>query len=404
MRVSLPPALYALASGAFAIGATEFMPAAMLPEIAGNLDVSLSRAGLLISGYAFGVTIMTPVLTSVLARFPRRGLLIGLMALVAVANALAALAPGYGFLLVVRFLTSFSHGTYLATATTAAAGLAPKGRSAQAISVVFAGLTIAMATVVPLAAWISATLGWRVAFTGVAVLSVGAVGAIALSVPDFPMGAQRASGRDIGRALREPRLQFAFGMTIVGFAGTFVAFTYLTPYLKQVVGMSAGGSALLLASLGIAVSVGNLLGGRFVEGRIYPGLATLFGLLALSLFSIGLTAGSPILTGIAVVLFGMVMLSTGAGLQSLAIREASLLGSGVADVASGLSQSAFNLGIVLGSFVGGRVVDSTLGLRGAPVVGGGIAALAVVLTLVAWSFERRNPHPAETHPVEPIAA
>ncbi len=283
MRVSLPPALYALSAGAFAIGATEFLPAAMLPAIAGNLAVSLSRAGLLISGYAFGVTLMTPILTSVLARFPRRGLLLGLMTLVVVANVLAALSRDYNFLLLVRFVTSFAHGTYLA----AAAGLAPKDRSAQAISVVFAGLTIAMATVVPLSAWISATLGWRIAFAGVAILAMGAVAAIAVYVPDFPAGPQRASGQDIGRALRKPRLQFAFGMTIVGFAGTFVAFTYLTPYLKQVVGMSAGASALLLASLGAAVSVGNLLGGRSVEGRIYPGLAVLFGLLALSLFFLG---------------------------------------------------------------------------------------------------------------------
>ncbi len=89
------------------------------------------------------------------------------------------------------------------------------------------------------------------------------------------------------------------------------------------------------------------------------------------------------------------MLSTGAGLQSLAIREASLLGSGVADVASGLSQSAFNLGIVLGSFLGGRVIDSTLGLRATPMVGGIFAALAAVLTLAAGAFERRNPRPVE---------
>ncbi len=157
----MPLALWALTISAFAVGTTEFVIVGLLPTIAESLGVSLPSAGLLVSLYALGVTIGAPVLTALTGRLPRKTLLLALMALFIAGNAFAAVAPGYGSLIVARFLTGLAHGVFFAIASTIASGLVSRERESSAIAMVFLGLTVALVTGVPLGTWIGQSFGWQ---------------------------------------------------------------------------------------------------------------------------------------------------------------------------------------------------------------------------------------------------
>lgn len=389
-RPASPWALVALAMGSFAIGTTEFLPVALLPTIAGDLSVSTLAAGLLVSGYALGVTVMTPVLAAAFSGTPRRGLLIGLMGFFALTNLLAALAPFYALLMTARVFTAFAHGVYFAAASTVAVRMVPPGREARAISLLFTGLTLAMATVVPMASLIGRALGWRAAFVLTALLGLAAMLAIRRWVPVMPPTARRMTMARQARALREPRLLLALAMTTVGYAGTFATFTYLIPILETISGFGPVMVTVLLALLGVGVTCGNLLGGRAADRQLHVALVGLYGLVAVSLVLFFFAAAVPWTAVAALLFFSVVMFSPGAGLQLLVVRTARQWLPGAEDVASGLNQSGFNLGIALGAGVGGLVVDSRLGLAWTPLVSAGLVTGAIGLTALAWCWHRRD--------------
>lgn len=389
-RAGWPPALFALSLGSFALGTTEFLPAALLPTIASDLKVTVASAGLLISGYALGVTLLTPALTAAFSGYPRKKLLMALMGAFFVTNVLAAFAPGFSTLLVMRFLTAFSHGVYFAAASTAAASLVAKGREAQAISILFAGLTIAMATIVPTGAFIGQILGWRFAFAATGCLGLITMIGIAIYVPALPISENRLSlGKQLS-ALRHPGLLVALAITTIGYAGTFTTLTYLAATLEQISGFSPFMVTILFGVLGAGVTVGNLLGGRAADFGIYPAVAGLYALNAVSLLALWFGAPYPAFAVAALIFFSVVMFSPGAGLQLMALRQAARCMPGSEDVAAGLNQSAFNLGIAIGAFIGSQIVASSWGLAATPGVSVLLLLAAVALTAWAWRRDAGN--------------
>src|SRR5271167_2253717 len=161
----------ALAVGGFAIGTTEFATMSLLRYFARDLHIDEPTAGHVISAYALGVVVGAPIIAVLSARLARRKLLIGLMIWFAVANGLSAFAPTYHWMLVFRFLSGLPHGAYFGVAALVAASLVPPERRAQAISRVLLGLTIATIIGVPAANVIGQLVGWRWAFSLVALLS-----------------------------------------------------------------------------------------------------------------------------------------------------------------------------------------------------------------------------------------
>src|SRR5216684_5311450 len=149
---------------AFGIGTTEFIIMGLLLQVAADMHVSVSTAGLLISGYALGVCVGAPVLTLATRRMPRKAVLLALMAIFTLGNAACALAPGYGWLMAARVLTSLAHGTFFGVGSVVATGLVAQNKRASAISTMFVGLTVATLLGVPFGAWLGSLLGWRAAF------------------------------------------------------------------------------------------------------------------------------------------------------------------------------------------------------------------------------------------------
>src|SRR5229473_4158118 len=218
----MPIAVYALTVGAFGIGTTEFIIMGLLLQVAADMHVGVSTAGLLISGYALGVFVGAPLLTLASRRMPRKAVLLALMAIFTLGNATCALAPSYGWLMAARVLTSLAHGTFFGVGSVVATGLVAQNKRASAISTMFVGLTVATLLGVPFGAWFGLLLGWRAAFWAVATIGIVAFIVLALFVPGHVGRDERpAPLRDELAVLARPQVQLGLAMTVLGFAGLF---------------------------------------------------------------------------------------------------------------------------------------------------------------------------------------
>lgn len=385
----MPLALWALMISAFAVGTTEFVIVGLLPTIAADLGVSLPSAGLLVSLYALGVTIGAPVLTALTGRLPRKTLLLALLVLFIAGNAFAAFAPGYDSLLAARFITGLAHGVFFAIASTIATNLVSRDKESSAIAMVFMGLTVALVTGVPLGTWVGQVFGWQSTFLGV--VALGAVGLIASAVlvpARLPQSAP-PSLRAQAQVLTSPRLLLVYLITAVGYGGNFVAFTYLAPMLTQVTGLTAGAVSLVILLYGASVAVGNILGGRLADGMgPVPALTLIFAGLALLLAALGAVLTQPVAAVAVVGLWGGFAFANVPPLQSYVVQIAREVSPDAVDVASGLNIGAFNLGIALGAWIGGMVVQGA-GLAAVPWVGAAIVAAGIVLTRLSGLLDRR---------------
>lgn len=383
----MPLALFALTLSAFAIGTTEFVIVGLIPTIAQQLNVSLPLAGLLVSLYALGVAIGAPVLTALTGKVPRKWLLVGLMALFTAGNLLAWQAPGYESLIVARILTGLAHGVFFSVGSTIATGLVAKEKAASAIAIMFSGLTVALVTGVPLGTWIGQVFGWRETFLVVSLLGlVAMVGSLLLIPSNLPKGAASTIREQLSVLTKKPLL-LVYAKTALGYGGAFTAFTFLAPILQQVSGFSAGAVSLILLVYGVSVAIGNIWGGKLADkmGPL-PALKLLFAGLALVLLALTFTAPHPVLAVLTVLVWGAFAFGNVPGLQVLVVKQAELHTPKAVDVASGLNIAAFNVGIALGSVVGGFVVEH-LGLMHTPWIGALIVLLAYGLTHVS---ERRE--------------
>ncbi|MFQ2345411.1 MULTISPECIES: MFS transporter [Aeromonas] len=381
----MPLALFALTLSAFAIGTTEFVIVGLIPTIAEQLNVSLPSAGLLVSLYALGVAIGAPVLTALTGKVPRKWLLVGLMALFTAGNLLAWQAPGYESLIVARILTGLAHGVFFSVGSTIATGLVAKEKAASAIAIaiMFSGLTIALVTGVPLGTWIGQVFGWRDTFLVVSLLGlVAMVGSLLLIPNNLPKGAASTIREQLSVLTKKPLL-LVYAKTALGYGGAFTAFTFLAPILQQVSGFSAGAVSLILLVYGVSVAVGNIWGGKLADkmGPL-PALKLLFAGLAMVLLVLTFTAPHPVLAVLTVLVWGAFAFGNVPGLQVLVVKQAEQHTPRAVDVASGLNIAAFNVGIALGSVVGGLVVEH-LGLMHTPWIGALIVLLAYGLTHVS---------------------
>lgn len=355
--------LVALAIGAFGIGLTEFVIMGLLLDVSSKLDVTVASAGLLISGYALGVVVGGPLLTLATARLPRRAVLLMLMTIFTLGNVACALAPGYGFLMLARIVTGFAHGTFFGVGAIVAQQLVPADKKASAIALMFTGLTLANVLGVPFGTWIGQIWGWRATFVMVSVIGVIAIIAIAMAVPRLTTNASPDTGGQTGlaslatMARKGPLL--ALAMTVLGYAGVFLLFTYIAPVLTKMSGFSQDSVSLLLLLFGFGLVLGNLAGGWLADRSLRrAALGTLLALSATLILSHWVFT-NPIGAGVFILVFGATAFSTVAPLQAWTIQQAE--GADPA-LASTFNISAFNLGNAIGAWMGGRVLDAEWGL------------------------------------------
>jgi DHA1 family inner membrane transport protein len=189
----------------------------------------------------------------------------------------------------------------------------------------------------------------------------------------------------------EPRLLLVYLITALGYGGTFTAFTYLAPILEQVSGFSSNAIALVLLVYGASVAAGNIWGGKLADSQgPIKALTIIFSALTLVLLAFTFTASNPILAVLTILVWGAFAFGNVPGLQVYVVQLAQKYTPNAVDVASGLNIAAFNVGIALGSLIGGLVVED-MSLMDTPWIGALIVALAIILTRISGALDSRSP-------------
>lgn len=382
-------ALLALAISAFAIGTTEFISVGLLPLIAKDLQISVTMAGLTVSLYALGVTVGAPILTSITSSMSKKKLLLWIMLVFIIGNSLAASATSIGVLLAARVLSAFSHGVFMSIGSTIAASLVPENRRASAISIMFTGLTVATITGVPIGTFIGQQVGWRSAFVAIVIVGIIALIANSILVPaELPKG-NKTTFREQLNLVRNGRLLLMFIITALGYGGTFVVFTYLTPLLQSITGIKEELVAVVLLVYGIAIALGNVIGGRLANYKPLKSLFYMFLIQAVILLILSFTAPFKVVGILTILFMGLFAFMNVPGLQVYVVMLAERFVPGAVDVASAINIAAFNAGIAVGSYVGG-IITEQMGLIHTAWIGSLMVFGAVILTGVSLILEKKD--------------
>ncbi|WP_100488277.1 MFS transporter [Sporolactobacillus pectinivorans] len=381
--------LISLAISAFAIGTTEFISVGLLPLIMNEYHVSYSLAGLTVTLYALGVTVGAPVLTSLTVKIPKKTLLILIMVVFIIGNSVAAAATSISMLLVARVISSFSHGVFMSIGSTIAADIVAPNKRASAIAIMFTGVTLATVTGVPLGTFIGQTFGWRAAFMIIVAIGLLALIANSLLIPSNLRQAASMKFRDQFKLIKTGPLLLVFIITALGYGGTFVVFTYLSPLLEKITGYSPNLVALILFAYGIAIAIGNTFGGKVSNNQPMKALIYMFLFQAAAIFILYFTAPYKTLGVLTVILMGLFAFMNVPGLQLYAVVLAERLVPEGVDVASAVNIAAFNGGVALGSLIGGQVV-ANIGLIDTTWIGALMVLAAAFLSMWSYGLEKKS--------------
>ncbi|MFE9454258.1 MFS transporter [Streptomyces sp. NPDC006739] len=369
-------ALGALGLGAFVIGTAELVIVGVLNLIAGDLDVSLSTAGLLVTAYALGISLGGPIVTAATIKVPRHTLLCAALVVFVLGNLAAVFAGVFGLLVVARVLCGALHGLFLGAASAVATGLVAPEHRGQAVGLVFGGISVSTVLGVPLGTLLGQSLGWQATFAGVAVLGVIALVVIMVWVPSVPSRGSGGLGSQAQHAFH-PRVLAMLGAEVLLMGSQFVAFTYLAAFLEDVTGIRGAMVSVFLMIFGVFSAVGTFAGGRFADINASRTLLVGNGVLIAGLLGLYLFRDSPPLVGVALAAWGIV----GFGVTpSLQLRVISLAGEG-ADLAATLGASAANVGVASGAAVGGWALAS-FGIDDVPLTA---LVFAVVALPAVWA-------------------
>ncbi|MBM7568559.1 MFS transporter [Paenibacillus sacheonensis] len=378
---SLP--LLSLTLGAFAIGMTEFVIMGILPNVADDLHVSISAAGQLITMYALGVAVGAPILTVLTHKIPQKQLLCFLMGLFILGNAISVFAPSYAVLMGARLLTALTHGTFFGVGAVIASSLVAPDKRAGAVSMMMAGVTISNIIGVPLGTFIGQHMGWRASFAAIALMGVITLIAIVLLIPKLKKETPVSISKQV-TALANPRLLLFLLIAVLGNAGLFTIFTYITPLMVEISGFAEHSVTWILVLFGFGVTIGNIFGGKLADWKLMPTVLGLYAAICIILAVFTFTVHNQIAAVATVFLWGTATFAVFPGMQ---VRIMSLAKSAPA-LASTTSHSAGNLGNAVGAFIGGTVITH-LSLKDLPPVGAALVGGALLLTMICVLLDRK---------------
>ena len=377
MRISL----VALAVAAFGIGTSEFIIMGLLPNLAASFEVSIPKAGLLVSGYAISVTLGSPVVAIATARMERKRALLMLMAVFTLGNLACALAPTYNLLFAARVLTALCHGAFFGIGSIVAANLVPNHQRSQAIALMFSGLTLANVLGVPAGTALGQAFGWRASFWAIVPVGLAAFVAIVALVPT-QVAEETHLAREL-RLLRHPQVLMVLGLSVFSSTSLFCVLTYITPMLEQVTHMAPHSVTLVLLVFGVGITIGNLAGGWLSDWKQMPSVIGLMMLLVLVLAAMYYAEPYLVPVVVMLLLWGMLTFAAGAPLQARVVEKAQ-----GANLAATLNQGAFNLGNALGASLGGAMIGAGLGYRSLPWASLGVTLTGLMLALFSMRMER----------------
>ncbi|MYU05127.1 MFS transporter [Streptomyces sp. SID8366] len=379
----LPLGVYLLAFSLFAMGSAEFLLAGVLPDIADDLNISLSEAGALISAFAIGVVLGGPPLAVLTLRWPRRAALVVSQALFAVLVAIGLISDNFAILLVTRFLCGLAYAGFWAVAAVTAISLVTPDRTARASGVVVSGLSVAMVAGGPAGALLSHFTSWQGGFWAVVALTaLGAISTVA-AVP-VTRAAQEPSVRRELRTMKQPQLWVVYAATLLSTAAYMISYNYLAAFLTDITGIRTVWVPAVLVLFGVGAFVGLSIGGRISDGR--PHHALLAG-------AAGILAASVLLAlfahhAVAVVPLVLILGVAGFVLNPAIYGRVFTVAAGAPTLAGATAVSMFQLGISLVPLLAGVALGAGAGLTAIPWLGAGLAVLTVPVVLIDRTMTR----------------
>src|SRR5699024_10266121 len=368
-----PLAIWILSLGAFAIGMTEFVIMGLLPNIARDLNVSVSDAGQLITGYALSVAIGGPIIVLATYKLPRKNLLILLMAIFIIGNGIGSFAPNYGSLMISRVIAALAHGSFFGIGSLFAANMVAPHKRASAMALMFMGLTLSNIIGVPFGRFIGQLLGWQMTFVVISGLGLFTLIGIIKYVPNQEE-TQPISIKNELNVLKDLKLWLTLGVTLFGFSSVFAYFTYISQILINVSNIEERWISFVLIIFGVGVTLGNIIGGRLADWNLNKALQIIFVIFPIYIFLMYYIQNYSVLMVVGIFVFGLIGFSMSPSLQF----KSTIVSQDAPMLASTLNQSAFNIGNALGAAIGGVVV-SQLGTEN-------LALVAPFLTIIGLIF------------------
>lgn len=387
-------AILALAVGAFGIGTTEFVAMGLLPNIATDLLPELAarsqeqanaQAAWLITAYALGVVVGAPTIAALVARYRRKTVLLWLGVAFTVGTLASAVLPSFGLVLLARFVAALPHGAYFGMAALVAASLMGPGKRGKGVALVMTGLTIANVVGVPFATWVGQEFGWRSAYLIVTGIFALATVTIWFAVPVQAGNPQQTMRREL-RVFRRGQVWFVLGFGSIGFGGLFAVYSYLAPLVTEVAGESATLVPWALATMGVGMTIGNLVGGHLADRGVKRALIVFFALMIVVLTALALTATWTPTMFLFVFAVGFASQGLGPAIQT---RLMDVAGDSQS-LAAALNHSALNIGNALGAFLGGVVIAGGLGYLAPVWTGVALTVIGLGIVITSFAVERRQ--------------
>ncbi len=376
--------ILALTIAAFGIGTSEYVIMGLLPDLAQSFNISIPKAGVIVSAYALSVTFGSPLVALALSKQERKRSLIVLMSIYLIGNLCCALSSNFFLMLAARILTALSHGAFFGTGSIVAANLVPKEKRAQAITTMFSGLTLANVLGVPAGTALGHVFGWRSTFF--ALIPIGLIAMIGLFLWVPRQESEPVHLRHEFHTVMNPKVLLVLGLSTLSSVSLFTVFTYIAPILSAVTHLPAHATAWVLVLFGVGITIGVLVGGRLSDWRQMTTVVVGYILVTLTLLLMPLTMPYAIAMGTCVLSWGMFHFAASAPLQARIVEKARR----APNLASTLNQGAFNLGNALGASLGGIVLTAGYSYKILPLVSAVIASTVLVLAFFAIRLDSRR--------------
>lgn len=378
--------LLALAMGGLAIGMTEFTMMGVLEDFANDLNISIPTAGNFISMYAMGVMVGAPTLIMATSKYSPKKVLIFFMLLFTIFNALFVVAPSYNTLMIARFMSGLPHGAFFGVGSVVAAQLATKGKEAQAISIMFAGLTFANLVGVPLGTKLGQVFSWRLTFGIISSLGLFTMLAISLWVPNLK-NTNKGSLTEQLSFFKKWEAWVLILMISIGTSGLFAWISYISPLMTNVADLPKTKVPIIMTLIGLGMFVGNFIGGKLAD-TMSPNKAAIisFSTMAICLVAVYFTSHIEIMAYIMSFITGLVAFTIGSPIQMMLINN----GKGSETLAAAAGQASFNIGNALGAFLGGIPIAMGLGYNSQLWVGFIMASVGAIIACVFMQLKSKR--------------
>ncbi|NAW51424.1 MFS transporter [Elizabethkingia argentiflava] len=372
--------LLALAFGGLSIGMTEFTMMGILPDIAADMGLKIPVAAHLIALYALGVFVGAPILVLCTGKLAPKKILISLMLVFFVFNGIFALAHNYWSMQLARFMSGLPHGAFFGVGSVVAAKMAPTGKKAQYISIMFTGMTVANLLGVPLGTYLGHHYSWKITYAIISFFGLLTSFTLYFWLPDISSDPSNKVVQQLSY-FKKSEAWLLVVLISIGTGGLFAWISYISPLVTKVSGIIESRVPIIMFLVGLGMFFGNLLGGKLADS-ISPTKASMICFFSMSICLILVYFTSPIQWTAYPMAFitGVISFTIGSPIQMMLIRSA----EGAETIAAAAGQACFNMGNTLGAYLGGIPITLGLAYSTPLLVGSGLSFMGLVGSFIFY--------------------